>query len=66
MTITDGSVLQWADGLAIRVDITGEADVVPGPLTRFTNLLAELDAEGADVPAGIRQAITAEHEGRTG
>lgn len=50
-----------SDGQLYKMVITGEAEVVRGPLGRFVDLAEQIRAEGLEVPpriAAVLQALT--------
>jgi hypothetical protein len=46
------------DGVLHKLVITGSAEVDPGPLSRILDLVAELEAEGLEVPPEIIDVLT--------
>lgn len=51
-----------ADGRLYEMRVEGTAEVTRGPLGRFVDLAAQIEAEGLTVPARIADAIAAEQE----
>lgn len=45
------------DGVLYELVITGEAQLVRGPLGRFLDLAAQIESEGLTVPPEIRDAL---------
>lgn len=48
------------DGQLYAMQVTGEADLVRGPLGRFIDLADQITREGLTVPSRIAEAIQAE------